>query len=192
MRTAAEWVTDSTTGNTTTVDVEADIAAVWDALHGVSIVDTPISGLLLRIRLLPARLRRRGSGGKHPQRAQDAGLIQAMASTRFLELYREEPTVLTLGVVGQFWKLSGGTDAAVRSPEAFAHFNESGFVKAAIDFELEPIGEITRLTTTTCNRATDADTERVFGRYWHVIGLGSKFIRWELLRAVRSKAESAP
>lgn len=118
-------------------------------------------------------------------------LIAAMTSTRFVELYRHEPTVLTLGVVGQFWKLSGGTDASVRSPEAFSQFDAPGYVKAAIDFQLDQIGDNTHLSTHTSNRATDADTERTFGRYWRVVGLGSKFIRWELVRAVRSKAEAA-
>jgi hypothetical protein len=188
MRTASEWVSGATTGNTTTIDVAADRETVWDALHGVTTADTPISGALMRIRLLPAKFKRPSSRSPGQQRGTPP-LIKVMTSTRFIELYREEAVMLTMGVVGQFWKLSAGEDAKVQSPGAFSDFDTPGFVRAAIDFTLEPTGDGTRLTTSTCNRATDPRTERVFRRYWAIIGLGSKFIRWELLRAVRSRAE---
>lgn len=188
MKSAAEWVPDATTGNTTSVDIAADQEAVWDALHGVTISDMPISGALLRLRLLPATLRNRSSS-RPDGSDRNTALIESLTATRFIELYREDTVLLTLGVVGQFWKLSGGEEANVESPAEFATFDTPGFVRASIDFSLVSIGEITRLTTNTCNSATDPTTKKVFRRYWRVIELGSKFIRWELLRAVRSNAE---
>ena len=93
-------------------------------------------------------------------------------------------------IVGQFWRLTGGNDAAVKDPATFVDFDEPGFVKSAIDFVLVPHGSGTRLTTNTCNRATDESTARSFRNYWRVIGLGSKLIRLDMLRAVRRRAES--
>ena len=70
-----------------------------------------------------------------------------MVGGRFILLCREPDTILTVGIVGQFWRLSGGEDAAVDSAAAFVAFDQLGFVKSAIDFELERTERGTRLTT---------------------------------------------
>jgi hypothetical protein len=116
--------------------------------------------------------------------------MEAITSSRFIILHSEPDRILTLGIVGQFWRLTGGNDAAVNDPATFVDFDEPGFVKSAIDFVLIPHGSGTRLTTNTCNRATDDSTARSFRNYWRVIGLGSKLIRLDMLRAVRRRAES--
>ncbi len=105
-------------------------------------------------------------------------------------LHSEPDRILTLGIVGQFWRLTGGNDATVEDRATFVDFVEPGFVKSAIDFVLVPHGSGTRLTTNTCNRATDGSTAGLFRNYWRVIGLGSKLIRLDMLRAVRRRAES--
>lgn len=187
MRTATEWVPNATTGNITSIDIAADPRTVWAALHSTSISDMPVSGALLRLRLLPATLTRRRKPVVYRDRT--GSLVESLVANRFIELYREDDVLLTLGVIGQFWKLSGGTDARVDSPEQFDGFETPGFVKASIDFHIVRVGDGTRLSTGTYNAATDADTEKVFRRYWRVIRFGSKLIRWELLRAVRSNSE---
>ena len=69
-------------------------------------------------------------------------------------------------------------------------YDQPGFLKSAIDFLLVPHGSGTRLTTQTCNRATDETTARLFRRYWRVVGVGSKFVRVDMLAAIHRRADS--
>jgi hypothetical protein len=151
--------------------------------------DLRVARLLIGVRSLPARVPNRGA--LRPARLPPATpLIEAMVGGRFIVLYREPETILTLGIVGQFWKLRAGRDATINSAAEFVAFDQPGFVKSAIDFKLECTERGTRVTTRTRNRATDDATARRFHRYWMVIGPGSKAIRLDILHAVRRHAES--
>jgi hypothetical protein len=191
MRTASDFVPDATSGNATSIDIAAPPDEVWQALDELRFDDLRATRVLMGVRSLPARLLKRGSlrsgrGDVAPR------VLDAMAAGRFVVLHREPESILTLGLVGQFWKLSGGEDADVADSDAFVAFEQPGFVKSAIDFEVERRATGTRVTTRTCNRATDETTARRFRRYWLVIGPGSKAIRLDILHAVRRRAESVP
>jgi hypothetical protein len=188
MRTASEFVPGATSGNATSIVVAAPPSAVWRAIEEVRLDDLRATQLLMGIRSLPARVLHRGSLRRGRRRAT-APLIEAMAAGRFIVLHREPEAILTLGLVGQFWRLDGGDDADVDSAAEFVAFDQPGFVKAAIDFQLEPVDGGTRLVTHTCNRATDQATAQRFGWYWLLIGPGSKAIRLDILHAVRRRAE---
>ena len=190
MKFASEFVPGATSGNTAAIDIEAPPQLVWKALQALRFDDLRVTKLLIGIRSLPGvalgkgPLRRRGGG------TRTSPLMEAINSSRFIILHSEPDRILTLGIVGQFWRLTGGNDAAVKDPATFVDFDEPVFVKSAIDFVLVPHGSGTRLTTNTCNRATDESTARSFRNYWRVIGPGSKLIRLDMLRAVRRRAES--
>lgn len=188
MRTASEFVPGATSGNAAAIDIAAPPGVVWQVLEELRFDDLRATRVLMGVRSLPARVLKRG-----PLRSGrgDAAppVVEAMAG-RFVVLCREPQTILTLGIVGQFWKLTGGDDADVSNAAAFVNFDQPGFVKSAIDFELERCEPGTRLTTRTRNRATDEATARRFRRYWLLIGPGSKAIRLDILRAVRRRAES--
>jgi hypothetical protein len=189
VRTAADFVPEATSGNTTAIDIAAPPDAVWQAIEELRVDDLRATRVLMGIRSFPARVLRRGS----LRSRRDVGarpLFDAMAAGRFVVLHRQPGTMLTLGLVGQFWKLSGGDDAGVRNAAEFVDFDQPGFVKSAIDVELERRAGGTRLTTHTCNRATDATTARRFRRYWLLVGPGSKAIRFDMLRALRRRAEA--
>lgn len=187
VHTASDFVSEATTGNSTSIDIAAPPEAVWEALVSVRSGQLRVTTPLMAVRSLPAMVRKRGS--LKQRSTSPHSLIDSMKATRFVELHRAEPNLLTLGLVGQFWKLDGGRDANVSDADAFATFDEPGFVRSAVDFVVEPTPSGSRLSTTTCNRATDSATERTFGRYWTLIGWGSKAIRVDLLRAVRRIAE---
>jgi hypothetical protein len=188
MRTASEFVRGATSGNATDIDIAAPPGAVWQALQTLRFDDLRATWVLMGIRSLPARLLNRGSLRSRADTAQP--VLDAMVASRFVVLCREPEVILTLGIVGQFWRLTGGADANVDSAVAFVTFDQPGFVKSAIDFELESRGRGTRLATRTRNRATDEATARRFQRYWLLIGPGSKAIRLDVLRAVRRRAEA--
>jgi hypothetical protein len=189
MRTASEFVPGGTSGNATAIDIAAPPSVVWKALEELRFEDLRLTRVLMGIRSLPARVVHRGAL-RAGRRDVAPPVLGAMAEGRFVVLCRESEAILTLGIVGQFWKLTGGDDADVRSAAAFVTFDQPGYVKSAVDFELEHQGPGTRLTTRTRNRATDEATARRFRRYWLLIGPGSKAIRLDILRAVRRRAES--
>lgn len=165
MRTATEFVPAATSGNTTEIDIAAPPGVVWQVMEELRFADLRATRVLMGIRSLPARVLNRGS--LRPGRVDTtASVFDAMATGRFVVLCREAEAILTLGIVGQFWKLTGGDDAKVTSAAGFVAFDQPGFVKSAIDFELESHHPGTRLTTRTRNRATDEATARVFRRYW--------------------------
>jgi hypothetical protein len=189
MRTAADFVPDATTGSATRIDIAVPPDIVWQAIEHLSADDLMISRLLVGVRSIPAMLigrgrLRRGTGGK------GSTLIESMIRGRFVMLHREPGRILTMGIVGRFWLPTGGEDAGVKDRDGFVAFAEPGFVKSAIDLELLAHGSGTRLVTRTCNRPTDDGAARRFGRYWRVIGPGSKLIRVDLLRAIRRRAEA--
>jgi hypothetical protein len=189
MRTASDFVPDATSGNATEIDIAAPPGVVWQVMEELRFEDLRATRLLMGVRSLPARLLSRGA--LRTGRLDAAPTVfDAMAASRFVVLCRETEAILTLGIIGQFWKLTGGDDADVSSAAAFVTFDQPGFVKSAIDFELESHEPGTRLTTRTRNRATDEATARRFRRYWLLIGPGSKAIRLDILRAVRRRAES--
>ena len=67
-------------------------------------------------------------------------------------------------------------------------FTQRGWVKAAMDFRLTPQGSGTQLSSETRVMATDAQSRRLFDRYWRFVRPGSSAIRWEVLTAVELKA----
>jgi hypothetical protein len=74
-------------------------------------------------------------------------------------------------------------------PNEFAAFAEPGYVKIVWTLEAEPIGpERTRFHTETRVEPTDNVARRKFFWYWMVFGIGIRFIRWNMLRALRRKA----
>jgi hypothetical protein len=189
MRTASEFVPAATSGNSTAIDIAAPPKVVWRAIEELCLDDLRVARLLMGVRSLPARALK-GGALRSARRAPVTPLIEAMVGGRFTVLCREPDTILTLGIVGQFWKLSGGEDAGVDSAAAFVAFDQRGFVKSAIDFELQRTERGTRVATRTRNQATDYATARRFRRYWLLIGPGSKAIRLDILHAVRRRAES--
>ncbi|MGI9600553.1 MAG: hypothetical protein ACR2QE_01620 [Acidimicrobiales bacterium] len=186
MRTAADFVPDSTSGHRSEIEIAAPPQEVWQALLHVGIGEMRASGILLGLRSLPARFTGGGSMRRPP--GADRPLVEAMVAGRFVELARRPPSILTLGIIGQFWRLRGGADVAVDGPDQFMAFDEPGYVRAAIDFAVVEGVAGSRLITETCNRATSEDADRRFRWYWRVVGPGSKLIRLDLLRAIRRHA----
>ena len=189
MQFASEFVPGATSGNTTEIDIEASPELVWKALQALRFDDLRVTKLLIGIRSLPGVALGKGALRRRNDATETSPLMEAITSSRFIVLHSEPDRIVTLGIVGQFWRLTGGKDAAVKDRATFVDFKEPGFVKSAVDFVLVPHGSGTRVTTHTCNRATDESTARLFKNYWRVIGLGSKLIRLDMLRALRRRAK---
>jgi hypothetical protein len=166
-------------------EIRATPEAVWSALHTVPGGDLRLTRLLTGIRALPGRLRGRGRG-----LPADRGFLEAFVARGFRELRADPPWTLVAGGAGQPWRLRGGEMADVIDAAGFRTFARPGFVLMATSFELEAVGERTRLSTETRVQPTDRAAGRAFRPYWCAIRAGSGLIRRDVLRAVRWRAES--
>jgi len=186
-----ELVPRATSGNKTSIEIAATPERVWEAFNELTLRELRITGALMALRSLPAVVTGRGelTRRRRPEGREPRKLVEAMASSRFVVLHLDPPHEAVLGLIGQFWKPSGGVDTDVADAEAFVAFDRPGFVKSAVGFVVEPSGAGARITTETRNQPTDAGTARRFGLYWKLVGWGSKATRLEMLRAVRRRAE---
>lgn len=162
--------------------IRAEIEAVYDALWNVDLGSSLIVRALLRVRALPSLFK---SGAK---RDVKLNLETLLRSSGFVLLGEARPSEIALGLVGQFWRLSGGT-CAIRADE-FKDFTEQGFAKAVWNFSLVEAGEDrTRVATETRVLCLDRTSKRRFRLYWALIAPFSGLIRREVLRTIRREAE---
>jgi hypothetical protein len=162
--------------------VGAPRSAVWDELHGVTMSALPLGRALEAVRLMPARL----SGRKH----------RPLAGRSFLDvtpipvLYSKRPDAVISAGLSQAWRLLGGMTPPRLDAAALRGWSQPGWIKAGMEFRLEPTGLGTLLSTETRVLATDPRTRRAFAAYWFLIRPGSAAIRREVLRTVARRAES--
>jgi hypothetical protein len=164
------------------ITVAAAPERTYEALMALDTRELLTTRVLMGIRGLPARLR-----GRKPLASRgDGGRPRAMPSA-FTEL-RIEALAAAYGLAGQFWK---PVQVPVRLADAaaFDAFDEPGFAKAAIGYEVRPGPSGSVLATETRIAGTDERARRTFGRYWLVIRAGSGLIRRDMLQAVRRSAE---
>jgi hypothetical protein len=92
-------------------------------------------------------------------------------------------------VVGSIVKAPAGWRRRPMTAEAFRLLNEPGFVKATMNFAIEPSGAGSRLTTETRVYGTDTAAARAFTPYWRTIYPGSWILRVTWLSAIARRAE---
>jgi hypothetical protein len=106
-------------------------------------------------------------------------------------LFSERPHVVISAGLSQAWRLLGGSVPPHLDAAALRAWSEPGWIKAGMEFRLEPVRAGTLLSTETRVLATDPKTRRAFAAYWHVIRPGSSAIRREVLKVVARRAESS-
>jgi hypothetical protein len=119
----------------------------------------------------------------------DRGFVEAFLERGFRELRLDPPRTLVAGAATQSWRLRGGETADVVDLDGFRAFARRGFILIATSFELEELGDGTRLSSETRVQPTDAAAARAFRPYWWAIRGGSGLIRRDVLHAVRRRAE---
>lgn len=181
---------ESEHGNSTAIDIGAPPQVAWRALHELRLRDLRLTAALSAVRSAPGRMLRRGA--LDSASGDDLPLLESMRRGRMTILANEPEGYLALGLIGQFWKLDGGTDVNVEDTAGFIAFDSPGYVKALIDFRATETAAGCRLVTDTHCWSTDEAAAKLFRRYWLLIGWGSKAIRWDLLRATRRRASSDP
>jgi hypothetical protein len=145
--------------------------------------EMPLVRLLFLLRSVPALL----TTGRRLPSAKSVSLLDQMVEFGFVPLASSDDEIV-LGFVGQPWKLRGGSMPRLESPADWAAFDEPGYVKAVMNFRVEPADGGSIVETETRIRVTDADSRRSFARYWRLIRPGSGAVRRSWLRAIRRRA----
>jgi hypothetical protein len=146
-----------------------------------------------RSRVTGALMALRGYGGRirRAARNEPGTLPESLARFGFVPLAEAPGEELVFGLIGQFWRPSGGLRSV--SAAEFAAFREPGFAKAAWNIRIAGSGlhlphcELSTETRVLCYGDT---ARRKFLLYWRVVEPFSGLIRWSLLRGVRRAAEA--
>jgi hypothetical protein len=164
------------------IDASPDI--VWNELIAVPMSALPFGFAFTALRHLPDVLAR----NERPLRGSDT-FIDA---TPIPVVVSDEPRLLISAGVSQAWRIVGGLVGPHLDAEAFRAWNEPGWLKVAMSFELTPLdgGRSTLLATETRVATTDARSARAFGLYWSVIRGSSALIRREVVARVAGRAEA--
>jgi hypothetical protein len=163
--------------------ISAPVEKVYFALKNCDINNSPLIRILFFLRGLPMIFKSRSiNSGRKKLTLSD------VTNTGFLLLDEKQNEEIVIGVVGQFWKLTGNIKRIM--PEQFVGFDDSEYAKAAWNFSLQKTENgKTFLSTETRIRCTDEKSQKKFKRYWNLIGPFSGLIRKEMLKAVKREAE---
>lgn len=163
--------------------VRAPIATVYGAVRAVTAREIRFFRLLTWI-----RSPRWGSEGEPSilNPPADEPILDVATKTGFRLLADEPPREIVTGIL-----VFAPSQPAIAFPSDWARLALPGYVKAAMSFRLEALGEErTRVLTETRVYATDERARRRFTPYWRLIYPGSSLLRSTWLAAIRQRAEA--
>jgi hypothetical protein len=168
------------------VKVKASPSATFAAMKNLLPSElSPLVFIMLNLRELPAILTGRASRTK----AEQKPFLNQMYEGGFIPLEETEDEII-FGLVGQFWKLTGGEEpSGLTNAQEFLAFNQTDFAKVTANLYVQSAGEGSLLSTETRIWAPDDQTHKKFAFYWRLISLGSGWIRVLWLRAIKRRAE---
>lgn len=146
--------------------------------------------VLLAIRALPGAIASGGGGLRElHRRGSERITLHDFERRGFLVLAENPPHELLIGIVGAFWKPSGGLCST--NPGHFRGPQKKGTARGVWNFAVDELGNGTvRLSTETRVDTADRRSARAFRAYWLFVKPGSGLIRRYMLRAIREEAES--
>jgi hypothetical protein len=178
--------------------VDADVAATWDALMQVDLIDVgrrrPLIAVLGGVRALPDLIVRLLTGeapaAPTAMRLRDLPALPPDGGGWILlgERPRDE---IALGLVGKFWRPVIAFAAV--GPDGFRDFAEPGYAKTVYSLSVRALDvRRTLLTGVMRTATTDEHARRWFRRYWTLgVGSGAHLLVDGLLDVTREIAESS-
>lgn len=165
------------------IDGGAD--AIIREIKALEAKDLLLVNFLMRIRSLPGLL----VSGKWYSPAKEGPLIDQITRSGFMVLGEDRNEIL-LGIIGKFWRPTGGLCRDYDTPGEFRDFHEPGWAKAGWNFHVTSNKGTSILTTETRIHTTDVKATKRFRMYWYLVQPGSGLIRRSILNRVKSKTES--
>lgn len=153
------------------IQVAAPVDRAYSVARHLDFNDSRVIRTLFRLRGLPSRDLR----------------LDAMLSDGpgFAILEEQPPNEFVLGLMGR-----GVRPIAIESAEAFRDFAPSHGLRIGWNFSMRSVGAGTLVSTETRVQCFGAMTRRIFRLYWLVIRPFSGWIRLEMLRILKRRAEA--
>ena len=154
----------------------------YDAARNVDLARSRVIRGLFAARGVPRMVR----GRRRP--VPRTMTLDDLLAAGFVWLGEDPGREFVLGLVGTFWKPSGGVRRI--EPREFAAFEEPGQAKATWNVRVIPDGDDrTFVSTETRVRVPDEASRRRFALYWAAIGPFSGVIRKQALVLIKRNAE---
>jgi len=170
------------------VHVKAAADVTWAAIRETDLRD-PMIDALFTIRELPDRLARRWRGEAPRSEPQTVTFKDLETSEMGWVLLAEEHGVeLLVGAIGRFWRRDYGWLPV--APEQFTTFDDPGFAKLAVSFQVRAEGTGRSVLRYEARTATTDDAAREkFSRYWRIIHPGVTIVMRRALKRIQEEAE---
>ncbi len=163
------------------IDLALPVAEAWQIVRHADFAELPLVRALFALRAVPERLALPIDEPVPPVRLCLDDLRSTPGEPGFQILADDGPHEVVVGAIGKVWHLTIPF-VHVNDAEAFAAFQEPGFVKVAWAMQLTPrLDGGTHLVVELRVDATDPVSWRRFRRYFGIIGGPSRFIRRSML-----------
>jgi hypothetical protein len=170
------------------VTVNAEPAAILDALHGVTVDDMPLAKAMGTLRYLPARL----LGRPGVESAAGEPFMESLLKNGTVVLAEDPEREVVVGSAGKYHQLLDQEPRPFTSAEEFRAFSDPDFQKLVMSLRVEPTGTpgLNRLILEHRTQPLSEASRRRFRRYWRVIKPTGAFVTRQLLWAAKRRAEA--
>jgi hypothetical protein len=145
------------------ITVQAPPDRVYAAIHATHAGElSPLVNLMLSMRDLPARLLRKAK----PRLVDDKPFLQQLFDSDFIPLGEITDREVVFGMIGQFWKLTGGDSPPIASPDQYLACDGPHYAKVATNLLIsaDAAPGTVRLSTETRIHVFDPKTRRARGQ----------------------------